>query len=84
MKPINPIWDNDVLDLIESGALARFDTWTVDGMAAEGGGSGHEVRTWIAAFASLAATGRYELTSRFYEPVPTWIAGFAVATAVAR
>jgi 2,3-dihydroxyphenylpropionate 1,2-dioxygenase len=84
MKPINPTWDNDVLDLIESGALAKFDTWTVDGMAAEGGGSGHEVRTWIAAFASLAATGRYELTSRFYEPVPAWIAGFAVATAVAR
>jgi 2,3-dihydroxyphenylpropionate 1,2-dioxygenase len=84
MKPINPTWDNDVLDLIESGALAKFDTWTVDSMAAEGGGSGHEVRTWIAAFASLAATGRYELTSRFYEPVPAWIAGFAVATAVAR
>ncbi|MFG6202005.1 hypothetical protein [Nonomuraea sp. JJY05] len=41
----------------------------------------HEVRTWIAAFASLAATGRYRMTFRFYRAIPEWIAGFAVATA---
>ena len=50
-------------------------------MGAEGGGSAHEVRTWIAAFASLAAVGRYTMNMRFYEPIPAWIAGFAVATA---
>lgn len=50
-------------------------------MATEGGGSAHEVRTWIAAYAALAATGSYTMTSRFYEPVPEWIAGFSITTA---
>ena len=81
MIPINPAWDNQLLDILESGSLAELDTWTVEWMGTEGGGSAHEVRTWIAAFASLAATGGYRLDSRFYEAIPEWIAGFAVATA---
>jgi 2,3-dihydroxyphenylpropionate 1,2-dioxygenase len=84
MIPINPDWDNRLLDHIERGELAEFDSWTVEGMAKEAGGSAHEVRAWIAAFASLAATGPYEMTSRFYEAIPAWIAGFAVATASGR
>ncbi|MEU9345269.1 3-carboxyethylcatechol 2,3-dioxygenase [Streptomyces sp. NPDC048278] len=81
MIPINPAWDTHVLDTLESGRLGDVDGWTVEWMGAEGGGSAHEVRTWIAAFASLAATGGYRMTSRFYAPIPEWIAGFAVATA---
>ncbi|MFD4503640.1 3-carboxyethylcatechol 2,3-dioxygenase [Streptomyces sp. NPDC058457] len=81
MIPVNPAWDNQVLDVFESGRLADVDSWTVEWMGSEGGGSAHEVRTWIAAFASLAATGGYRMTSRFYAPIPEWIAGFAVATA---
>jgi 2,3-dihydroxyphenylpropionate 1,2-dioxygenase len=81
MIPINPAWDNDLLDLLDRGDLAELDNWTVEAMAAEGGGSAHEVRTWIAAFASIAATGAYEMNHRFYEAIPAWIAGFAVATA---
>lgn len=84
MIPINPAWDNRLLDHLERGELSEFDSWTVDGMAKEAGGSAHEVRTWIAAFASLAAIGPYEMTSRFYEAIPAWIAGFAVATAEGR
>ncbi|HKP40516.1 3-carboxyethylcatechol 2,3-dioxygenase [Mycobacterium sp.] len=81
MMPINPAWDNRLLDLLAQGELDEFDTWTVEGMATEGGGSAHEVRSWIAAFASLAADGPYDMNYRFYEPIPAWIAGFAVATA---
>jgi 2,3-dihydroxyphenylpropionate 1,2-dioxygenase len=81
MIPINPAWDNRLLDLLERGDLPEFDTWSVEEMAAEGGGSSHEVRTWIAAFASLAACGDYRMNYRFYEAIPAWIAGFAVATA---
>lgn len=84
MIPINPTWDNLLLDHLEKGELAEFDSWSAEWMAAEGGGSAHEVRTWIAAFASLAASGPYEMTSRFYEAIPAWIAGFAVATARSR
>ena len=81
MIPINPEWDNHLLDLLEKGDLAELDAWTVAWMGEQGGGSGHEVRTWIAAFASLAATGSYTMTNRFYQAIPEWIAGFAVATA---
>ncbi|WP_433213026.1 3-carboxyethylcatechol 2,3-dioxygenase [Microtetraspora malaysiensis] len=81
MIPLNPEWDNLLLDYLEKGELAAFDSWTVEWMGKEGGGSAHEVRTWIAAFASLAAAGPYGMASRFYEPIPAWIAGFAVATA---
>lgn len=84
MIPINPAWDNRLLDHLERGELAEFDSWTVEGMAKEGGGSAHEVRAWIAAHASLAAFGPYDLTSRFYEAIPSWIAGFAVTTAQGR
>lgn len=46
--PINPEWDNLLLDLLKQGYLAAFHAWTVDWMGQQGGGSGHEVRTWIA------------------------------------
>jgi 2,3-dihydroxyphenylpropionate 1,2-dioxygenase len=81
MVPINARWDNLVLDTFENATLTDVDNWTVEWMGAEGGGSAHEVRTWIAAYASLAAVGDYQMKSRFYEPVPEWIAGFAVTTA---
>ncbi|MEU6729351.1 3-carboxyethylcatechol 2,3-dioxygenase [Nonomuraea wenchangensis] len=81
MIPINPEWDNLVLDTLAGGRLEDVDGWSVEWMGAEGGGSAHEVRTWIAAFASLAATGKYRMISRFYQAIPEWIAGFAVATA---
>lgn len=82
MIPINPEWDNHLLDILEQGSLEEFDSWSVEWMAREGGNSSHEVRTWIAAFASLAAaSGAYTLQSRFYEAIPEWIAGFGVATA---
>ncbi|MFJ6088454.1 3-carboxyethylcatechol 2,3-dioxygenase [Streptomyces sp. NPDC092369] len=81
MIPINPEWDNLVLDTLAAAQLAEVDAWRTDWMGAEGGGSAHEVRTWIATFASLAAAGNYRFTSRFYRPIPEWIAGFAVVTA---
>ncbi|AHH17689.1 hypothetical protein NONO_c29000 [Nocardia nova SH22a] len=81
MIPINPAWDNRLLDVIERGELAEFDSWSVESMGRDGGGSAHEVRCWIAAYAALAATGDYTLEHRFYEAIPAWIAGFAVTTA---
>lgn len=84
MTPINPDWDNHLLDLLQDNALADFDDWSVEWMTEQGGGSAHEVRTWIAAYAALAAGGDYEIDYRFYEAIPEWIAGFAVTTASRR
>lgn len=81
MIPINPEWDDALLDILEKGALSDVDAWTVEWMNAQGGHSSHEVRTWVAAFSALAASGDYAMHTRFYEAIPEWIAGFAVATA---
>lgn len=48
-------------------------------MAKDAGNSAHEVRTWLAAFSALQASGPYE--SSFYRPIPEFIAGFGVMTA---
>lgn len=82
MTPINPAWDNDFLDVLASGDFGVIDTWSNEWFTEQAGGSSHEVRTWIAAYAALAASGPYEMKSRFYEAIPEWIAGFAVTTAM--
>ena len=81
LQDLNPTWDQLVLDTLTSGRLTDVDGWTNDWFQAQAGNSSHEVRTWIAAYAALAAAGPYEVGTRFYEPIREWIAGFAVTTA---
>jgi 2,3-dihydroxyphenylpropionate 1,2-dioxygenase len=82
LQPLNPDWDQAFLDLVDSGRLAEVDDWTNSGIAAQAGNSAHEVRTWVAAFAALAAVGPYQTGVRYYRPAPELIAGFAIRTAV--
>jgi 2,3-dihydroxyphenylpropionate 1,2-dioxygenase len=82
MHPLNPDWDNALLDLIDANRIAEVDAWSNEWIAAEGGNSAHEIRTWIAAFAALSTQGRYVTSNRYYRAVPELIAGFAVRTAV--
>lgn len=77
---LNPEWDTQVLDLLTSGNLAEFDSWTDEQIGANGCGA-HEIRTWVAAYASLAAAGPYQPGYRYYRAIPEYIAGFAVTTA---
>jgi 2,3-dihydroxyphenylpropionate 1,2-dioxygenase len=82
MQPLNPEWDRNLLDVFASGDLEQIDAWSTDWFTEQAGHSSHEVRTSIAAYAALAATGPYRVTTSFYEPIPEWIAGFAVTTAL--
>jgi len=82
LRPLNPDWDQSLLDLLDTGRLAELDRWTNSWIAGEAGNSAHEVRTWVAAFAALAAQGPYHTASRYYRAAPELIAGFAVRTAV--
>ena len=84
MQPLNPDWDRNLLAVLASGELEQIDAWTTDWFTEQGGHSAHETRTSIAAYAALASAGAYEVTSSFYEPIPDWIAGFAVTTALPR
>ena len=81
MQPLNPDWDRNLLAVLASGDLEQIDAWSTDWFTEQAGHSAHETRTSIAAYAALAAAGPYRVTASFYEPIPAWIAGFAVTTA---
>jgi 2,3-dihydroxyphenylpropionate 1,2-dioxygenase len=81
LQPLNPEWDHRFLEIVDSGHLSDVDDWSVSWMAHEAGNSAHEVRTWVAAFAALAARGPYVTENRFYRAAAELIAGFAVRTA---
>lgn len=82
LQPLNPEWDHRFLEMVDSGHLSDVDGWSTSWMEHEAGHSSHEVRTWVAAFAALAAQGGYITENRFYRAAPELIAGFAVRTAV--
>lgn len=81
LAPLNPAWDRRLMALLAGGGFAEIDTWANEEFVAQAGHSGHEVRTWIAAYAALSTAGRYDVVSSFYHPIPEWIAGFGVTTA---
>jgi len=82
LKKLNPDFDQQFLEIVDSGNLTELDTWSNAFIASEGGNSAHEIRTWVAAFAALSAAGTYKTDVRYYRPVPELIAGFAIRTAV--
>ncbi|PJE06900.1 MAG: 3-(2,3-dihydroxyphenyl)propionate dioxygenase [Mycobacterium sp.] len=82
LQPLNPVWDQRFLDIVDSGHLADLDKWSNSFVTHEGGSSAHEIRTWIAAFAALATAGPYRTTVRYYKQAADLLAGFAIRTAV--
>jgi 2,3-dihydroxyphenylpropionate 1,2-dioxygenase len=82
LQPLNPDWDHAFLELLDTNRLAEVDAWSNAWIEKEAGHSAHEIRTWVAAFAALAAHGPYKTEHRFYRAAPELIAGFAIRTAV--
>ncbi|MBP0623730.1 3-carboxyethylcatechol 2,3-dioxygenase [Cupriavidus consociatus] len=78
LRALNPEWDRAFLKTMASGDLTAVDGLTNQAITREGGKSGHEIRTWITAFAALAANGPYQAELDYYRAIPEWIAGFAV------
>lgn len=81
LQPLNPVWDQQFLNVVDSGRLADLDQWSNTFVAREGGSSAHEIRTWVAAFAALATAGPYQTAMRYYRQAADLIAGFAIRTA---
>jgi 2,3-dihydroxyphenylpropionate 1,2-dioxygenase len=82
LQPLNPAWDQGFLDIVDTGQLADLDQWSNSFVTQQGGGSAHEIRTWIAAFAALATAGPYRTTVRYYKQAADLISGFAIRTAL--
>ena len=79
--PLNPDWDRAFLDSLQAGDLDRLAGLQDADITRDGGAGGHEVRTWLAAAAALAAAGPYRAQRRYYRPITPWIAGFGVVSA---
>jgi 2,3-dihydroxyphenylpropionate 1,2-dioxygenase len=84
LQPLNPVWDQRVLAIVDGGRLADLDQWSNSFIVREGGSSAQEIRTWVAAFAALETAGPYQTTVRYYKAAAELIAGFAIRTAVTK
>ena len=81
LTPLNPEWDLAFIDLMISGDIDRVDAFDIQEISRVAGRSTHEVRTWVAAFAALAAAGGYVARKDYYRPINEWIAGYGVVSA---
>ena len=79
--PLNPAWDQLVMETLHRGDFDAVDRWTTDWCQDNGGTSAHEIRTWIAAFAALAQAGPFQIEQSYYRAIDAWIAGFGITTA---
>ncbi|GAA4026709.1 3-carboxyethylcatechol 2,3-dioxygenase [Actimicrobium antarcticum] len=79
LHPLNPEWDREFLATLCARDLVSLDKISNDAITEAAGASAHEVKSWVAANAAMAAaTGnRYTVQAGYYEPIPEWIAGFA-------
>ena len=66
------------------GTYVTAHAYTNESIKELGGQSGQEIRNWIAAYAALSTVGPYDITYRYYRPIPEFIAGFSVTTALPR
>jgi 2,3-dihydroxyphenylpropionate 1,2-dioxygenase len=82
IQDLAPEWDRELLRILASGDLTPVDAFDPDEMTRVAGNSSHEVRTWIAGYAAMAATGAYTVQHSYYRPIRELIAGFAMTTVV--
>lgn len=81
LTPLNPEWDQEFMDLLIRGQLEQCDAFDIEEISKAAGRSTHEIRTWVAAFAALAANGPYNAHQDYYRPINEWIAGYGVLSA---
>ncbi|MEI9991982.1 MAG: 3-carboxyethylcatechol 2,3-dioxygenase [Rhizomicrobium sp.] len=80
--PLNPDWDRSFMDGLARGELDLLDRVTDEELTRTAGCGGHEVRSWIAAYAALGASGPYHSKTLFYRDIAAWNAGMGIAAAV--
>lgn len=80
LAPLNPEWDQWFLDLLATGRFCELDAVGNQEVSEKAGKSTHEVKNWVAATAAMAAFGPYKEESRYYRPIPEWIAGYGALT----
>lgn len=79
--PLNAAWDIALLETFKNADFAAIEAMTEAEIRRDGGRGGQEVRSWIAAFATLSELGEYHMTTQVYEAISEWIAGFGIVSA---
>ncbi|MDL4818508.1 DODA-type extradiol aromatic ring-opening family dioxygenase [Actinomadura opuntiae] len=73
---VNPRFDREFLDLIETGQADRMCAFTTDELERVAGNGAQEIRTWLVMAAALGYAPGRRLA---YEPIDDWLTGMAVA-----
>lgn len=81
VRPLNPDWDAEFLDLLSRRDWATIEALDTDQVDRDAGSGANEVLAWVAAAAAADAAGGYEVIQRDYRAIPGWIAGLAVFAA---
>jgi 2,3-dihydroxyphenylpropionate 1,2-dioxygenase len=77
-----PPFDDAFMELLREGRMTDVDGWKDGWLSSNFGRAVHEIRTWVAAFSALDAAGSYRVVHQFYRPIPDWIVGFGLMTAL--
>lgn len=78
MKPLNPEWDREWMDAMDSGHFDPLLAWSESSIDARAGLSAHESKTWLVARAALGAEGSTRCVLRHYQAIPEFIAGYGI------
>jgi 2,3-dihydroxyphenylpropionate 1,2-dioxygenase len=81
LRPLNPAWDQQVLDAFVQGNANFFDELSDDAITHTAGSGAHELRTWVAALAAAQSEIPPTIRVLFYESVLEWITGMGILTA---
>jgi len=76
--PPNETWDRAFVHTLLAGDAATLDAITDAEIDREAGFGGHEVRTWVAAFAAMRELGPFVARLDYYRVVPEWITGMGL------
>lgn len=78
MKPLNPEWDREWMDAMDSGHFDPLLAWSESSIDARAGLSAHESKTWLVARAALGTEGSTRCVLRHYQAIPEFIAGYGI------
>jgi 2,3-dihydroxyphenylpropionate 1,2-dioxygenase len=78
LKPLNPQWDLQWMDAMESGDLESLTNLSEQSITELAGLSAHESKTWLIARAAMPQDRQAECKLRHYQAIPELIAGYGL------
>jgi 2,3-dihydroxyphenylpropionate 1,2-dioxygenase len=79
--PLNPSWDRAFMTQMANNDFADVESMTDDELTALAGCGGHEVRTWVAAYAAQGVAGVLHHRDIYYHDIAAWNAGMGISAA---